>query len=314
MNIQPILSKLYPDGYKGGECGVFAHKLVGLPTLGDSYSQKKKCVNNNGIIASQLMGNFRVGDIIITNEGTVLGIGNGHVALVNNIVNGQLILTESNFRKDGKVHHARTLPITSNKIYGVIRRPFLFKLPPFPTLNISVLMNQPSQWNGSIFAELVKWFAPYIKLNIFPVYTYNSLKDWPYLNYGDGFGGFYKTVAQEFIEDQALPLRFPDTHFTLWCICNKQWEGAVFGHPEISEMGFYYPNKNYAVIACDEKDTSPYYPEQGFLHYARHEMGHWLYNKGNRQGLDLTHVHDLQERDLKVMFKDLDWDYLQANL
>ncbi len=132
MNYQPILQQLYPEGSIQGECGVFCHRLVNFPLVGNTLQSKIAAVHKFGIPATQLLGQFQAGDIIITSESRIYG----HVAFVNELVYEAntanllyLQLTESNFNLDKKVHHTRLMPPNSPFIVGVIRGPLLFSIP-----------------------------------------------------------------------------------------------------------------------------------------------------------------------------------------
>lgn len=110
--------KKYPEGSKGGQCGIFAHKIVDFPPIGDAKSEKFASVDKFGIPAAKWRQSPQVGDVIITDESKQYG----HVAVVNAILpDGSLRLTESNFRGKESVSHDRTLPINSSKIYGAFR-------------------------------------------------------------------------------------------------------------------------------------------------------------------------------------------------
>lgn len=110
----------FPPGSTGGQCGVFAHKLVQFPPVGNGKLEKYKSVDKFGIQANQWRQNPRVGDVIITDENPTYG----HVAVVSEILpNGTIRLIESNYRGDEKVTYNRTIPLNSNKIYGAIRGP-----------------------------------------------------------------------------------------------------------------------------------------------------------------------------------------------
>jgi hypothetical protein len=112
------VAKKYPAGYKGGQCGDFAHKIVDFPSVGDSKSQKIASVNRFGIPAAKWRGDVRVGDVIITGENPTYG----HVAVVNEILpDGRIKLTESNFKQSEKVSHDRVIAASSPQIYGAIR-------------------------------------------------------------------------------------------------------------------------------------------------------------------------------------------------
>src|SRR5438874_9462777 len=103
MNLRPVLSQLYPEGSYQGQCGVFAHKLVNFPLLGDTLKSKIAGVAKYGTLATAPGFSIQTGDILITSESWVFG----HVALVNCIINGKLQLTESNYHLDLRVHHTR---------------------------------------------------------------------------------------------------------------------------------------------------------------------------------------------------------------
>lgn len=127
MNYQPILEKLYPDGSVQGECGVFAHKLQNFPLVGDTIQTKTTAVKKYGYTAAMVQGGYDAGDILILNINTAAG----HVCFVNNIVNGIMTLTESNWDLDLKVHHTRQLPVNDKTIVGCLRGKLLFPVPGF---------------------------------------------------------------------------------------------------------------------------------------------------------------------------------------
>lgn len=110
--------KKYPEGAEGGQCGVFAHKVVDFPPVGNSKAEKFASVDKFGIPAMEWQKNVHVGDVLITNESSKYG----HVAVVNKInPDGSVRLTESNFKGKETVSHDRTIPVNSPKIYGAIR-------------------------------------------------------------------------------------------------------------------------------------------------------------------------------------------------
>lgn len=324
MNLRPILSDLFPENSYGGECGLMVRlNLASIEPIGNQYSDKKKSVDKYGIKASQLQGDFRIGDVVVTNEGTNwLGQGYGHVAFINNIVGNLLYFTEWNFKGDGRVHHGRTMEKNSSKIYGIIRRPFKFKLPPVE-LNIRLLMNHQKSWQLNKLDELKDWFwlasKGQMKINIYPLYTYNALKNWWYSFEGTDFGEYFKVIDRGYIKEQVLPFGSSGDNkkadFILWCITKAQWHGAVFNKPNTLEVGWKYPNLPVAVISCDENDKSIIYPQRSaFIHYATHEICHFLEAMGNRRGLSQTDIFDLQELNLSKVFNNIEWDYLKANL
>ena len=133
MDFRPVMSQLYPDGSRGGQCGTFAHRLVQFPFVGNFLFNKISAVKRFGIPASNLQFRFKPGDIVITNESLIFG----HVLMVNFVtyvensdqaVNFQC--TESNFHLDLKIHHSRVMAANSPHIIGVIRGPLLFPTNP----------------------------------------------------------------------------------------------------------------------------------------------------------------------------------------
>lgn len=112
------VTQKYPEGSQGGQCGIFAHKIVEFPPIGDAKSEKFASVDKFGIPADQWRQSPRVGDVIVTSESSRYG----HVAVVNKILpDGSLRLTESNFKGKESVSHDRILALNSPKIYGAFR-------------------------------------------------------------------------------------------------------------------------------------------------------------------------------------------------
>lgn len=108
----------YATGSQGGQCGVFAHKLVEFPNVGNMLAEKQASVNKHGVKADQWRKEGpQVGDVLIFNQGKY-----GHVAVVNEVLpNGQLKLSESNYNLDEKVNHSRVISANDKNIYGAIR-------------------------------------------------------------------------------------------------------------------------------------------------------------------------------------------------
>lgn len=113
MDLKPTFEKYYPDGVKGGQCGVFAHKLVEFPLVGDTITSKTATVKKFGKLGPLC----QVGDVLILDVGT----NAGHVAIVNNDKGVFWQLTESNWKSDERVHHTRLLSKTSSEIVGFFR-------------------------------------------------------------------------------------------------------------------------------------------------------------------------------------------------
>lgn len=105
----------YPPGATGGECGVFARKLVEsfgytYPRVGNSLAEKTRIAQANGSPANQ----WRPGTVLITNESRE----NGHVAVINAVTSKGYQVTESNYGGNGKVNHTRIIPFNSPKLIG----------------------------------------------------------------------------------------------------------------------------------------------------------------------------------------------------
>lgn len=115
--IAPVARK-YPEGYNGGQCGDFAHKIVEFPSVGDSKAEKIKSIQKYGIPASQWRRQARAGDVVITGENPTYG----HVFVINEILpNGKARVTESNYKQSNKVSHDRIISLNDPIIYGAIR-------------------------------------------------------------------------------------------------------------------------------------------------------------------------------------------------
>lgn len=124
MDLRPILEKLYPEKCYGGQCGIFAHKLVDFPLVGNTLASKTQAVQKFGIPAAELNLKFQPGDVVITSESRFFG----HVLVINFVTyienSDQAVsfqATESNFNLDLRVHHTRILNAASPVIVGVIR-------------------------------------------------------------------------------------------------------------------------------------------------------------------------------------------------
>ena len=125
MNYLQILEKLYPDGSVQGECGIFVHKLIQIPLVGDTLSSKTVAVKKYGYTAAAVQGGYDAGDAIVFNVGTTAG----HIGFCNNIVNGIMTITESNWNEDLKVHHTREVSVHDKSIIGCLRGKLLFPIP-----------------------------------------------------------------------------------------------------------------------------------------------------------------------------------------
>lgn len=302
MNLRPFLQKKYPTGSHGGQCTNFCHELVDFPSVGDLYTQKKRAVQDFGILVSNLV-TFQIGDIVITSEGVskwqeLIGKGNGHAFLVADMDKDFLYPAESNFALNEKVSYGRKVPKNSPKIYGVIRGDFKFAPPvAFPLhIKTTFFMQYQKQWNSGIFGELVERVKTashgQVIIDPHPLYTYEALKNWWYKAYGSDGNEFYKVIDKAYYDEIAMPLAFPDSKLVIWAINKQQWQGAVFNQPNSREVGWYYRPSNpfQCVICCEEDELSPInFGTKMFSDFAFHEMSHAFFTFGRKDQADFTH-------------------------
>jgi hypothetical protein len=116
--LQSLVSKTFPAGSVGGQCGDFVRKFVSklgatYPRLGDSLSSKVAAVQKYGTSAS----NGRIGSVIVTKENPTYG----HVAYIIGRNAQGWIVGESNFKQNNqRISYGRIIPFNSPKIVGVI--------------------------------------------------------------------------------------------------------------------------------------------------------------------------------------------------
>ncbi len=120
MSLFPTFSFYYPENSIQGQCGVFAHKLVQFPPVGDTIITKKAAVNKYGIKGK----NCQIGDVVILDVGTKAG----HVLIINDDKGANWQVTESNWKNDERVHHTRLLSKASPQIYGFFQGPLKVKI------------------------------------------------------------------------------------------------------------------------------------------------------------------------------------------
>lgn len=325
MTLYPILSKLYPEGSYGGQCGTFAHRLIDFPIIGNTLSSKKSVLQASGIPNPDVL---KVGDVLITNESPIFG----HVAVINDIKDGQLQLTESNYYLNGRIHHTRKISGFSKSILGVFRGAYLFPLPEvmYPIeLKVSILMNTQSHWKTLIdhLHNLENWFyqasGGRIQITAIPVYT--NVHDWETEFTGPVIGGTNMEIIKESWFDQfILPLALPDSHITIFNMNRSDWKGSVFDHPESTELGYAYEKVDMSFpgkIMCvwDEYDDyPPYYPAplSAAAKLWAHEICHLLYGLAGGSNIvpggDYTHRRWFNENNPSSCFDDL--DYKKLNL
>lgn len=320
QDLKPTLEKLYPENFKGGECGIFAHKLISFPSVGDSLANKKAAVAKYGILAKNLKGDIRPGDVVITTEGTWLGFGHGHVAVANLSNDTAVFLTESNFNLDGRVHHTRMLRKDSPAIVGVIRGSFLFTPPQEPIwpiqIRVKILMNKQPFWNSLLqhMANLQTWFwqASGNKIQLVIDYKDTNFSYWDIEYVSDELGSSRGAIiSKQWMLANIAPLagNADTADILLFCMPRKDWKGTVFDHPELMEAGMAFTGgpakKPYmAMLVTDEHDDyPPYYVGFGaFAKLAGHEICHLLYkvvcSDKFPAGTDLTHPHFYGQNDV----------------
>jgi surface antigen len=111
------LTQKYPEGAKGGQCGVFVRnvaKSFGLtyPALGDALKSKIAAVQKHGTS----IANARIGSVLVTKENPTYG----HVAWIIGKNAQGFIVAESNFKQSERVSYGRVIPFNSPKLVGVI--------------------------------------------------------------------------------------------------------------------------------------------------------------------------------------------------
>lgn len=323
MDITPVLKKLFPEGSYGGQCGEFVHKLVLFGSIGNSYAEKKRFIQANGIIKyniEEIGRGYRVGDLVVTSEGTFMGMGHGHVAWVIAQDSENIYLLESNFKGDGRVHYGRKLPKNSPNIYGIGRFPFRVKIGDMAELKVSCLMNNfTKQWGSGVFGEVDAWFHKHsngkLKTSCIPVYT--KAQNWWYEVAPAPFEGqFYKNIAKAYFNETVMPLRLPGSHVVAFCVNPKEWEGAVYGKRDLNEVGWYYPNTNpgQILISANEFDPCPWYFGMSlYKHALIHEIGHYLMHLNGLN--DEVHKYDNPETlNLEGILTNLDYNRIIANI
>jgi len=311
--LEQYLKSLYPQGVMGGECIEWLHKVLEFPPVGDFVWQKKNFVSKNGdcITYPNLYGEYRIGDILFTTEGTTLGLGYGHGALITGITATELVLAESNFRRDKRVRYGRKISKTDPKIIGIGRFPFKkFNIP--LKLKVTVMVNN-AKWNNAVFDTVTKWFKDVgIEVEIGVIRT--KFQNWWYEVVQGQFGSdTFKVMSKAYMENVVMPLRLPNSNFTLLVVNNKEWEGSVVNRPDVREIGWYFPKTNpgMAVIGCDEKDQSYVYDQPLIVHALIHEIMHYLYYVNGKQ--DNTHSHD-SLGNLSACVKDLNLTRIALNI
>lgn len=117
VSIAPVVSKIFPPGSVGGQCGDFVRKVATklgatYPTLGDSLKSKTAAVMKYGTSLSKAT----IGSVIVTKENPTYG----HVAYIIGKNASGWIVAESNYKQSNKVSYGRVIPFNSPKVIGVI--------------------------------------------------------------------------------------------------------------------------------------------------------------------------------------------------
>jgi len=96
----------YEDGEHGGQCVVFIQRHYESYYDHPAFRGRAGDIEPNSAIPE-------VGGAVITYEGSI-----GHVAMITEIKENNLILIESNFHGEEKILYGRIIPIDSPKIKG----------------------------------------------------------------------------------------------------------------------------------------------------------------------------------------------------
>lgn len=305
-DLKPTFEKLYPEGSKGGQCGVFAHKLVEFPLVGDTLASKTATVKKFGLMASQIMGTFQPGDVVITSE----SLKNGHVFVVNAIINDSLRCTEANYNNDEKVHHTRLIPKFSTKIIGLLRGPLKVKiLNSMETMKITIADNihwpdMPAQVQQ--FADLVKlWSNNRLTVSCETVQTTFLTSAIPLETYAEIFKG----PTHDWLHANLNPLR-------------NNADAIIFNlgpADQIAEQGYMLDPDQvggpfYLMLTTGISEMFRH--DVGFTEFTKlclHELSHCLYHITGQ--VDTTHQNDYQNpSNLQEAYATLDYGRLSTNL
>src|SRR5688572_10552235 len=120
------MARQYPDGTVGGQCGDFGAKVMGKPffkkggTGGlDSFRFKLTLIDPRAGIEGEPV---QAGDAIVQDMKNAIG----HFAVINTIGKDAhdrifYVLTESNWKRDGKVSNTRVILADDPSIRGIVR-------------------------------------------------------------------------------------------------------------------------------------------------------------------------------------------------
>lgn len=191
-------------------------------------------------------------------------------------------------------------------------------------LRVCLLMNYKQQWGSSAFQELQNWFKKSsggrVEIDIFPAYT--AFKEFQY-SYEGVSGDLHPVVDRKYMKEYIMPLSFGNPHVTALVIHPDDWKGKPFVGDQ-PEKGWYYlptvvpgdtshlPPKLFVV--CKDGEMSQYsYGITAFTEYMRHELSHFLFDKGHPSRFDFTHVNQFVGT-MEKMFEQIDYSLLRSNL
>lgn len=314
MNLYPTLSKLYPEGFHGGQCAAWAEQVMDFGPIGDSLAEKEMYVKLNGIIApniAEIGRGYRAGDVVVTTESA----DHGHVCIL--LDPNTMTVVESNFHLDEKVHYGRVVP--KEKIYGIIRAPFKVDLGQCE-VNFSILINNQPPWNLKVFDDLQQtilgWTNNKLKVNFFPIAT--SQSNWWYETIIFPMTGLQNTViAKGYMSQNVAPLASANNnqqaHVFAFVVRPDQWQGTAM---DGQELAYTVPDIRPGQIqaSCAEFDMSPWYAGMRLInHILPHELSHFLHYVNGLN--DTTHQFDNPTaKQLEQVFNDLDFNRVKANL
>jgi hypothetical protein len=330
MDLAKILQSKFPQGSRGGECvfwlrHIYNQPAMGVDPKGNDVNLKFKFVEQSGIIAgniAEIGKGFRIGDCVFTTDGATKHwygwTGAGHEFTVIGFDRDNLIAAESNFSLDGRVSYGRRVMMSSPKIIGLCRFPFLIDLGlPALEINYDVFINNQPKWNLKVLDDTAKLISQYtsgrLKINFFPLGT--EFADWWY-NVFVFNGVDYKVIARAYLEQNILPLSFSSHNLpadlVALIVSPAEWQGTISsGAEEIAWSSLGRPR--LVQGSCAEADISPSYPQMPRIsHILIHELAHHLaYINGQD---DLTDYLDNQNRTLNLVFDGLDFNRVALNL
>lgn len=290
MDLRPTFEHYFPDGSKGGECGIFAHNLVTFPLVGDTIITKKAAVKKSGFV-----GNYQAGDVLILDVGTKAG----HVGILND--DSLFSLTESNWKLDGRVHHNRTIPRNSKQIVGAFRGPLKLKL--MTTLNISIVSTSPWPDIDKFMSMAKDWSGGRLVINLVNQVSPNL----PPIQLEDVLG--FKQPEHQWLIDNVFQYRKDADAIILNIIpIGLNGENGYCKAPATPSEAFTL------FLACG--DLPIFTQTYGYSNSTKltlHELSHMLYLITG--GVDQTHPADLTPgHSLIEAYQQLDYERLATNL